>query len=106
MRNETKATAISPEVKRIVWQGDGKRCILCDRYAPMDWACAHVVRRSHGGMGVEENIVTLCPECHREADEGKTAKEKQEQIAAYISRCYPGWSREAVTYRKGEPWKR
>jgi hypothetical protein len=52
-------------------------------------------------MGVEENVVTLCPECHREADEGKTAKEKQAQIVAYISRCYPGWSREAVTYRKG-----
>ena len=73
MRPETKATAISPEVKRIVWERDGKQCTLCQKYVPVSCACAHVVRRSQGGMGVEENIVTLCPECHREADEGKTA---------------------------------
>lgn len=106
MRNETKATAIPASVKRIVWQRDGKQCIRCHRYAPMAWACAHVVRRSQGGMGVEENIVTLCPTCHREADEGRDAKEIQTQIQDYISRRYAGWSREAVTYRKGAAWKR
>lgn len=97
MRNETKATAISPAVKRIVWERDGHQCIICQRYAPIAWACAHVVRRSQGGMGVEENVVTLCPVCHKEADEGKDAKKLQSQIVGYVSDIYPGWSREKVT---------
>lgn len=102
MRAETKATSIPRSVKLAVWLRDGKQCILCRRYAPIEWACAHIIRRSQGGRGIEQNIVTLCPECHREFDEGKNANICRQMIEKYISELYPGWSKNRVIYRKGD----
>lgn len=101
MRAETKATAISPSVKWAVWYRDNGECVLCGRPVDVYHANAHIVRRSQGGKGVEQNIVTLCDLHHRETDEGKNAKENMREIIKYISDLYPGWSREKVTYHKG-----
>ena len=101
MRPETKATAISRTVKMAVWLRDGQECVICRRYAPIEWACAHIIRRSQGGRGIEQNIITLCPECHRALDEGKDAKQLRQMVVRYITELYPGWSREKVTYKKG-----
>jgi len=58
----TKALEIPQKVKRAVWKRDGERCILCG--SPHAAPEAHYVPRSAGGLGVEENIVTLCRSCH------------------------------------------
>ena len=102
MHRETQATAISNSVKLAVYIRDGERCILCKR--PVHWscACAHVVRRSQGGKGVEQNVVTLCPACHRETDEGPMSKANMRDIIKYITDLYPGWTRAQVTYKKGD----
>ena len=35
----------------------------------------HILLRGHsGGLGIEENIVTLCPECHYQEDFGQDTK--------------------------------
>ncbi len=75
MHKMTKATSIPKSVKEAVYERDGGRCILCgcNNGEPV----AHVIRRSQGGRGIEQNIVTLCPSCH-----------------------YPGWTRENMIYRK------
>lgn len=108
MHRQTKATSIPPEAKEAVSQRDNGLCIICG--APGDSHC-HVVRRSQGGMGIEENIVTLCPQCHYSLDEGlymrrlaplgiKTQQQVQNIVEDYMREKYPGWTREKVKYRK------
>ena len=45
-------------MKRQVLERDG-RCVICG--ANDGQPVAHIVARSHGGLGIPENIVTLCP---------------------------------------------
>ena len=64
-----RACDISQKVKAAVWERDGGCCVICGR---RDTAApnAHYIRRSRGGLGIAENIVTLCAECHRRQDNG------------------------------------
>ena len=89
-------------VKLAVYLRDGQRCILCKQHVHWTCASAHIVRRSQGGKGVEQNVVTLCSTCHRKTDEGPMAKDNMRDIITYITDLYPGWSREQVTYKKGD----
>ena len=98
MHRQTKATMIPVAVKRAVFARDGGHCIVCG--APGDPVC-HVVRRSQGGRGIEQNIVTLCPHCHREFDEGPLHESYYVRIVAYLKGFYPGWNREDMRYKKG-----
>ena len=75
-----------------------KARVLCGR--PGDPWC-HVVPRSQGGLGIEQNTVTLCPECHREYDQGPNRKSLYVRIVAYLKGFYPEWNQEDMIYRKG-----
>lgn len=101
MHRETKATAIPPSVKAAVAKRDclngPATCILCGKPGMPN---AHIVRRSRGGMGVEQNIVSLCPDCHRELDEGKDSAMLMEIVVEYIKGFYPDWTPESVMYKK------
>ena len=114
MHHMTKMTAIPAKVKAIVAQRDCAHgpatCIICG--APGGPHC-HIVRRSQGGMGVEQNIVTLCGPCHYALDEGlfldrlrplglDTQKKVREYVIDYIKGFYPDWAPESVTYHKWE----
>ena len=101
MRAETKATQISPSVKWAVWYRDNGECVLCGKPVDVYHANAHIVRRSQGGKGVEQNIFTACDECHRKHDEGRDAKNMQAEVIKYIRGLYPDWSKEKVIYKKG-----
>lgn len=96
MHRMTKMTAIPAKVKAIVAQRDCAHgpatCIICG--APGGPHC-HIIRRSQGGMGVEQNIVTLCGPCHYALDEGlfldrlrplglDTQKKVREYVIDYI----------------------
>lgn len=98
MHQETRSTAISQEVKSAVDMRDRGRCILCGSYNGVP--NAHVVRRSQGGMGIEKNIVTLCPDCHREFDEGKCREALYVHIVNYLKGFYPDWSKADMVYRR------
>ena len=107
MHRETKATSIPPSVKRAVAIRDNGRCVLCGGFGD---PVAHVVRRSRGGMGIQRNIVTLCPACHRAYDEGAnldkfgkgtTRESLYCYLVAYLKGFYPDWSRNDMIYRKG-----
>jgi len=101
MRKMTKATKISAAVKKAVHARDGGLCVICKR--PGD-PVAHVVRRSQGGRGIEKNVVTLCPWCHRSFDEGRPEFRRHAYvtIVAHLKGFYPDWSREDMIYRKGD----
>lgn len=98
MRKMTEATAIPKAVKEAVFLRDGGRCVFCGSLqgAPV----AHIVRRSQGGLGVETNIITLCPACHRALDEGEKRAELEECVDGYMKRKYPDWCRENQIYKK------
>lgn len=114
MHRQTKATGIPSAVMDAVAKRDCKNgpatCIICG--APGGPWC-HVVRRSQGGMGIEQNIVTLCGPCHYAFDEGlflsrlkKIGLDSREKLKAYIidylKGFYPDWSEENMKYKKWE----
>ena len=92
-------TKIPNDVKVKVWARDGMRCVVCGSgHAQPN---SHVVRRSQGGLGIPENIVTHCMACHIAYDEYRT--EVVKKTLDYIQTLYPGWTREDVTYSR---WKK
>lgn len=113
MHKMTRRTAIPAKVKAAVALRDSRDgrccCVLCG--SPEAAPNAHIIRRSQGGMGVEENVVALCGPCHCAFDEGiglsrlrPLGLESREQVRGfildYIKGFYPGWTPEGVTYRK------
>lgn len=101
MNTRTKFTNIPKKVKQKVYERDSGCCIVCGIGVTEEMACAHVVPRSAGGLGVEENIVTLCNTCHMLYDQSTKRNELLFIIMKVIKRSYPDWSREKVTYKKG-----
>lgn len=99
MHRLTNATSISASVKKAVAIRDRETCVLCGRQG---YPNAHVVRRSQLGMGIEQNIVCLCPDCHRRFDEGKPEERERAyvRIVAHLKGFYPDWNREDMIYKK------
>ena len=65
MKSErTKALMITKDTKLQVWERDNHRCIFCGRYVEWNYANSHFIKRSQGGLGIPENIMTNCQECH------------------------------------------
>lgn len=92
------ATAISSAVKRAVWERDNGRCIICG--APGNPWC-HYIPRSALGLGVEENIVTLCEKCHRQYDQTTLRPAYRRIIEDYLKSKYPSWNPRNLIYHKG-----
>lgn len=97
MNNRTKALQIPPKVKRIVYERDGGRCIICGAPGNPD---AHYISRAQGGLGIEENVATLCWRCHRIYDQTPKRETYRRIIADYLKDCYPHWDESQLMYRK------
>lgn len=102
----SKATDISPKVKQAVWERDHGRCVVCGCTRNV-MPNAHFLSRSQGGLGIEENIVTLCTgltnnNCHYRYDNGdRTEREElKAKIEDYLRSKYPSWNIEKITYRR------
>lgn len=109
MNKRTKALAIPKAVKEAVFIRDGGVCVLC--HSPLGEPCGHVVRRSQSGRGIEQNIVTLCENCHRGYDfgenlwrfgKGVTREMLYCRLVEHLKGFYPDWNREDMVYRKGD----
>lgn len=103
MRNRVskRAKALQPSesVKTRVWRRDDGLCVWCKRPGLPE---AHYIARNKLGRGVEENMLTLCRECHDKYDHG-TREERErmkEYFRAYLSACYPGWDESKLYYRR------
>lgn len=94
----TKQLDISKKVKDTVWKRDGCACILCGN--PEAMPNAHYIPRSHSGLGIEENIVTLCMQCHYDYDHTVRRGEIRERIRDYLAGIYPDWDEEALYFKK------
>lgn len=97
MHKMTKATAIPESVKRKVYARDGGKCVVCGAPGIPN---AHYIRRSQGGLGIEENIVTLCPKCHHDFDNGFKREEIGAWLSEYLDKWYPDFPDEKRVYSK------
>ena len=106
-----KATDIPKAVKERVFARDKGKCVVCgNSYNVMP--NAHYISRAKGGLGIEENIVTLCTEmtlnkCHRKYDFG--TKEEREKIGniieKYLKSKYENWDKKNLVYKKWSNYK-
>lgn len=98
MHKRTKALDIPPAVKAEVWERDGGCCILCG--SPDAAPNAHYIARSHGGLGIPQNIVTLCQRCHDRYDNSPERPPLREEIKEYLMSVYDDWSEADLIYQK------
>jgi 5-methylcytosine-specific restriction endonuclease McrA len=98
---QTMACDITRKVKATVNERDGGCCIICGKRGSPN---AHFIGRAQGGLGIEQNIVTLCHECHNEYDNGtgKYRTSLEQAIDDYLRSKYEGWDRSKLIYNK---WK-
>lgn len=93
-----KACDIPKSVKDRVWARDGHKCIICGNRNAMP--NSHLVRRSQNGLGIEENIVTMCQTCHQMYDQGVDRRAIETYTEKYLKSLYPDWNREKLIYKK------
>lgn len=110
MFKRTKALAIPIEVKKAVAERDSEGgypcCVWCGKPAPtgyeLAYSCAHYIPRSQGGLGIEENILTLCLDCHRQYDATTARDTMKIYFRGYLRGKYPEWDEKKLYYKKGE----
>lgn len=61
---------------------------------------AHLIARSQGGLGVEENLLTVCRICHDKMDNSTERTEMTARAEEYLRKIYPYWDRELFIYKK------
>lgn len=97
----TKELSISKAVKMKVWERDNHRCIFCGELVPWNLANSHFVKRSQGGLGIEQNIMTNCVKCHKLFDDSKEREEwRLEYAERYLRLKYPEWEKDKLIYKK------
>ncbi|SHN59792.1 hypothetical protein SAMN02745247_02111 [Butyrivibrio hungatei DSM 14810] len=98
MHKRTRACAISKSTREKVEKRDNHLCIFCGCWGRGE---AHFIPRSHGGLGIEENILTVCRPCHDKLDNSVNRGEMLKIAEEYLKRHYKGWNKESLIYQKG-----
>lgn len=97
MHKRTRACSISKKTKEKVYKRDKGRCIFCGMPGLPE---AHYIPRSHGGLGIEQNIVTVCRPCHDLMDNSILRRKMLETAAEHLQSFYPDWTETDLIYDK------
>lgn len=108
-KKRTKSLEIPIKVKKAVAERDSVEmwacCLWCGRPAPTDnplaFSNAHYIARSQGGLGIEENILTLCPYCHASFDNSENRETMKRILKNYLKSKYSDWDEKKLIYKKG-----
>ena len=108
MSKRTKALEIPIAVKKAVAERDSidghPCCIWCGKPAPtsnpLAFSNAHYIPRSQGGLGIEENTLTLDWECHLRYDQSEHRETMRWFFKNYLKSKYPEWDESTCTYKK------
>jgi hypothetical protein len=98
----TKQTSISPEVKKKVHERDLGCCVVCGMPLPVGCSSAHIIPRSRGGLGIEQNIITLCQEHHYNYDFSVDRLMLYDYFVEYLKKFYADWDRDKMIFKKGQ----
>ena len=93
----SKATDISQKVKNEVKERDKGTCIICGSPGLSN---SHYIRRSQGGLGIPENVVTMCFNCHNAYDNGNKREEIADKTRKYLMSIYDNWNEENLIFNK------
>ena len=99
MSKRSKACDITPKVRREVVARDKGLCCLCGKQGN---DIAHYIARSHGGLGIKQNLLVLCRSCHHAYDNSKHRQTIKEEIKSYLMSIYADWNEDKLVYRKWE----
>jgi len=96
----TKACDIPKKVKDAVWERDEGRCVNC--HSTYAFPNAHYISRARNGLGIEQNIVTLCMKCHHNFDHMPfdVSEPIRLKIKDYLMGYYDDWNEENLIYKK------
>ena len=92
-----RACDIPQKVKQKVFERDGY-CVLCGN--PNASPNAHYISRSQGGLGIEQNVLTLCNACHHRYDQTTDRKQLREFFKEYLKSKYADWDETSLIYKK------
>lgn len=99
--NRSIACDIPREVRKKVLVRDKGMCIICGQPGLPN---SHYIRRSKGGLGIEENVVCMCIDCHNAYDNGSDSNRKefiQKKTKKYLKGKYgKDWKEEKLIYKK------
>ena len=98
MNKRTRAVSIPTKVKRKVEERDHGLCIFCGAPGKGE---AHFISRAQGGLGIEENLITVCRPCHDQLDNSTKRKELLRVAEEHLKNCYPYWDKSFLIYEKG-----
>ena len=95
----TKATDIPKNVRQEVLMRDRGRCIFCGTMDNLQ--CHHYLyRKPHLGMGIKENLVMLCINCHDRLHKHDKGFVLRNFVKDYLDKHYPGFKDKDRVYRK------
>lgn len=106
MRKDTKARDFDRKAKEAISERDSidgwPCCVWCGLAAPapLAWSNAHFISRAQGGLGIQENGLTLCPKCHRRYDQSTHRQEMRAFFREYLESKYQDWNEDELIYRK------
>lgn len=104
MHKRTKAVAITPKVRQEVEERDNHQCVFCHTTKDVRGEM-HYIRRSQGGLGIPQNLLTGCRKCHAQFDEGKNKEYYRQKAKEYLQSIYPDWNEEDLVYNKWKGFK-
>lgn len=102
----TIGLSITKDVKMKVWERDKHMCIICllyyhrITYVPWNMANSHYIKRSHGGLGIEEDVFTACSYCHHKFDDTIEREKIIPYVRNYLIKKYPHWNEDILVYKK------
>jgi len=56
------------KIRQKILDRDKNTCQLCGKKAPSKFHIHHILKRKEGGPDYFDNLITVCPSCHRKAD--------------------------------------
>lgn len=104
MYDRTKAISIPPKIREEVETRDNHQCVFCHTTDGVRGE-AHYIRRSQSGLGIPQNLLTVCRSCHRQLDEGQAKELYHERAKEYLKSIYPDWNEEDLVYNKWKGFK-
>lgn len=93
-------TEINPEVREKVKARDSFEGAHCCLYCGSQYRVEihHFVSRGRGGMGIEQNLISLCFRCHARLHSGEKAI--HDFCGEYLQGLYPDVTERDLVYRK------